>query len=152
MFICLCIWMCVLMLICIYTFSIYVCLLYSFPQPLMASTIFRHLQWKKKCLMSTTFNRPYHTPAPENAKSHENGRSTSWSNTPTKTHIYITINNQCKSMQILVPQLYDQFHQNMHLTIQQKHDTQPLRLHINWGQILSSYQRLILCSHPRQNL
>ena len=45
-------------------------------------------------------------------------------------HIYTTINKLpllTKPMQILIPQIHDQIYQNIHLLVQQKHDTQPLR-------------------------
>ena len=90
----------------------------------------------------------------ENAKPDTNRRSNPWAYTPTKTHMHTTINKSSllyKPIQIFISQIHDQVHQNMHLPIQQKHDTQPLWSHINWGWILSSHKRLILCSHTLQN-
>ena len=46
-----------------------------------------------------------------------------------KMYIYNAINKSpfsTKSMQIFIPQIQNQFYQNIHLPIQQKHDTQPL--------------------------
>ena len=103
-------------------------------QPLMASAIFTHFRYKKKHLVSTTFTLLYYRPEPKNAESNENRRSNPRAYTPTKTHINITINKiplPTKPMQILVLQIHDQIHQNIHLPVQQKHDTQPLRPHIN---------------------
>ena len=70
----------------------------------------------------------------KNTKLHENRRSNPWAYTPTKTHIHTTINKSSlltKLMQIFILQIHDQVHQKLHLPIQQKHDTKPLRSHIN---------------------
>ena len=34
-------------------------------------------------------------------------------------------------MQIFIPQIHNQIHENIHLPVQQKRDTQPLQPHIN---------------------
>ena len=64
-----------------------------------------------------------------NSKPHENKRSNTRAYTPTKTHVQTTINKSplpTKPTQIFILQIHDQFHQSIHLLIQQKHDTQAL--------------------------
>ena len=116
----------------------------------MVPAIFRHLRYKQKHLVRTTFNLTYYTTAPKNGKPHEKRRSNSWAYTSTKTHINTTINKiplATKPMQIFILQIHDQFHQNIDLPIEQKHVKQPLWSHINWWWILSRHQKLILCLH-----
>ena len=46
--------------------------------------------------------------------------------TPIKTHIHTTINKgplPTKPMQIFILQIHGEFHQNIHLSIQQEHNT-----------------------------
>ena len=121
----------------------------------IASTIFRQFRYKKKHLVSTTLTLLYCTPAPKNSESHKNRKRNPRAYIPIKTHIYITINKKplpTKPIRILVPQIHDQINQNIHLPVQQKLDTQTSRSYLNWGLILSSHQRFILCSQPHQNL
>ena len=127
-----CVYVCIYLYMHIYIY-IYIGGIVSTPriwQPLMMSTIFRHLRYKKKSLVSTTFNLPCYTLAPKKEKSYENRRSNPWAYTPTKTHKHTSINKSplpTKSMQIFIPVTRGQFHRNIHLPIQQKHDTQPLQ-------------------------
>ena len=54
-------------------------------------------------------------------------------------------------MQMLIQKIHHNKHQNIHLPMQQKHDSRLLLPHFDWGRILSSHKRLFLCSYPHES-
>ena len=145
-YVCVCVYMCVYICVYIYIhkyisfllsiFCVYIYIyiyIYIFIYGIVFNTTNFTYSWPPLSL-ETPDTRKIIWCIQENAKLHENRRSNPWAYTPTKTHIHTTINKSSlltKLMQIFILQIHDQVHQKIHLPIQQKHDTKPLRSHIN---------------------
>ena len=143
-YVCVCVYMCVYICVYIYIhkyisfllsiFCVYIYIyIYIFIYGIVFNTTNFTYSWPPLSL-ETPDTRKIIWCIQENTKLHENRRSNPWAYTPTKTHIHTTINKSSlltKLMQIFILQIHDQVHQKIHLPIQQKHDTKPLRSHIN---------------------
>ena len=121
----------------------------------IASTIFRQFRYKKKHLVSTILTLLYCTPAPKNSESHKNRKRNPRAYIPIKIHIYTTTNKillPIKPMQILIPQIHYQIHQNIHLLVQPKQIHNLSNHTFNDDEFSVLTKGLCFCSTPHQNL